>query len=173
MTTSAASKRRNLMANKPRKISISFPKDRLHVWMQLEEHCEETDESNRSAVIISLIEKALTPPTPDDDNLTGLYELERISHQVEEVHQQIEELTQLVMAHDEDANEREESPDDTTRELADDDDDEEAVDQQDEPDTGQDTSQDNLAPEASETPPRQIRVWSATKNDWEWVVYEG
>lgn len=89
------------MADKPRKISISFPKDRLHVWMQLEEHCEETDESNRSAVIISLIEKALTPPTPDDDNLTGLYELERLSRQVEDLHHQIEELTRIVLVRDE------------------------------------------------------------------------
>ena len=89
------------MADKRHKITISFPKDREHVWMLFEEHCEETNESNRSAAIISLIEKALTPPTPDDDNHTGLCELERISHQIEEIRQQIEELGQLVVARNE------------------------------------------------------------------------
>ncbi len=165
------------MANKRHKITISFPKEREHVWGLLEEHFHETKETNRSSAIISLLEKALVSPTPDNDDVTGLYELDRISHQIEEVHQQIQELTQLVTAQDEDADVGEESSDDTTHELADDDRQaatiaEEAVDQQDEPTTGQAATQDNLVPEASEIRPRWIRVWTATKNDWEWVIYE-
>ena len=165
------------MAASRHTITISFRRDQDHIRALLLEHLQETGQNNRSAAIITLLEKALASPAPDGDSLTGLYELYRISHQAKEVHQQIEELSQLVTAQDQDTDAGGEPSDDTTCEMDDDDhqaaiDDEEAADQQNEPSTGQAATQDNLTPAEPEKPPRYARVWSATKNVWEWVIYE-
>lgn len=176
------------MAEKRHKLSISFPKERKHVWELLEEHCEETKETNRSAVIISLLEKALTSSTPDGDNSSGLYELERLSKQIEECHQRIEELGELIMAQYEGHEVNEEDCQCPTNDLEDDlpdeyeneyedeadygqhdgdshmvtDDDESAVGQDEEPNVDEDVSKDNIAPE----PQSDLHLASTTIIAW-------
>ena len=78
------------------KISISFPRDREHVWEAFADYCQQMAISNQSAAAIGLLEKALASPAVGDDETAGLYELERLSKQLDEYHQRIEELTERV-----------------------------------------------------------------------------
>ncbi len=164
------------------KLSISFPRGREHVLTLLQEHCQVTKQTNRSAAVITLLEKALTTPTPDSDNTMGLYELERLSKQMEEYHQRIEELSQMIMAQNEGTEVDEEVwqdpglPDEHGEESdgnaahgqRDGDshmvinDDESADGQDEEPNVEENVSEDNIVPE----PPKDSQLASTSVTAW-------
>ena len=89
------------MADKRHKVTISFRKEQEHVWELLLEHFANSGDTNRSAAIIALLDRALSATSPDSESQPSLYELERLSLQVEEVHQRVGELTRIVLARDE------------------------------------------------------------------------
>lgn len=84
------------MAEKRPKVTVSFPKQQEHVWQLLLEHVESTGQTNRSAAIISLLEDALTCDKQPDESPTGLYELDRLSRQVEQLHEQVGEVLRRI-----------------------------------------------------------------------------
>ncbi len=182
------------MSSIRQKITVSFPRERQDVWDSLLEHFRETGQANRSAAIISLIDKALNSPTPDTDNVSGLYELDRLSRQVEELREQIAELTRLVSGRidapdvdneprqvnqkvtrkEQDVGRPEANGEPSSGNVADDGcqaatDGEQAADHRDEPSTEEETAQDEVVRETSGIPQRYARVWSDMKNDWEWT----
>ena len=186
------------MSSIRQKITISLPRDREDVWDSFLEHLRETGQTNRSAAIIALIEKALDSPASDSENVSGLYELERISRQVEEIREQIAELTRLVSGRigapdvgddppqvqhtvpQEDSDvarpeAEERTPDgNAADEVASDEcqavtNDEEAADQRDESSTEREANQGEVIRETAGTPQRYARVWSNTEDDWEWA----
>jgi len=165
------------MSNRRHKITISFPREQEHVWKMLEEHFYEVRETNRSAVVIKLLEKALASPATDGEESAGLYELDRLSKQIEEYHERIEELARIVTALGEDADTAEEHDGVTTHKRAKDNRRAAAESRKNSArnqllDVVQVGAHDNETPKKPATDQRYKRVWSPEKYDWDWVIYE-